>query len=151
MNFNYLQLFIILIVAGMTVELAEAQNRPGDREAGVILGEPTGISAKFWRDGNSAYDLGLAWSFGRGGKLHIHSNYLIHRSLDPPDVYFYYGLGARLLFRDDPEAAARVPAGIQYFIPDTRLTLFLEIAPMLNLIPETKFLLNGGLGMRIFI
>lgn len=129
-----------------------AQNLPGDSEIGIILGEPTGLSAKFWTSNSTAFDVGLAWSLGGRGSIHVHADYLRHNVLDSgtEDLLFYYGLGARMLFRDDPIVSARIPLGIQYIIPDSRLGVFFEIVPMLNLIPATDFDVNGGLGIRYF-
>lgn len=132
---------------------ADAQGRPGNTELGIILGEPTGISLKFWQSGSTAIDAAVAWSFGRHESVHIHADYLWHKNLQANrgTFYLYYGLGARAIFADDPKVGARIPVGLQYIIPDTRLTFFFEVAPILDLIPATKFGVNGGLGVRFFI
>jgi hypothetical protein len=135
----------------LTANDSYAQQRPSNTELGIIVGEPTGLSAKFWTGANSAFDLGLAWSFSGQGSMHIHSNYLLHNTLDNQDLALYYGLGGRLLMRDDPKVGIRIPLGLQYVIPDSRLGLFFELAPMLNLIPDTEFDVNGGLGLRYFL
>ncbi|MEX1213353.1 MAG: hypothetical protein WEA36_10955 [Balneolaceae bacterium] len=140
-----------LVVWMLTASALQAQNRASNSELGIIVGEPTGISAKFWTGNNTAFDLGLAWSFSGQGSMHIHSSYLIHKTIENnPDLALYYGIGARLLMESDPKVGARVPLGLQYLIPDSRLSLFFELAPMLNLIPETDFDVNGGLGLRYF-
>ncbi len=126
------------------------QDRPTNREVGIIVGEPTGFSGKFWTSDRTAIGLGLAWSFGGRGSMHIHGDYLFHHRIEDPDLDFYYGLGARLLMRDDAALGIRIPLGIQYNIPDTNLSAFFELAPMLNLAPATDFDLNGGLGIRYF-
>lgn len=132
---------------------AEAQNRNSNTELGIILGEPTGISLKAWQSDNIAFDAGLAWSFGDNGSIHLHGDYLRHKWLDVESgsLALYYGLGARLQLADDPRLGARIPVGLQYNIPDTRLTTFFEVAPLLDLIPETTFDVNGGLGLRIYL
>lgn len=146
----------ITITLGLLILLlmynpVQAQDRPGNSELGIIVGEPTGLSAKFWTGGRSAFDLGLAWSFSGQGSMHIHSNYLRHSSIENnPDLYLYYGLGGRLLMKSEPKVGVRIPLGLQYMIPDSRLSLFFELAPMLNLIPATDFDVNGGLGLRYF-
>lgn len=128
-----------------------AQDRPGNTELGLIVGEPTGLSAKFWTDGNTAFDLGLAWSFSGQGSMHIHSSYLVHNTMDNPEIALYYGLGGRLLMQDDVKIGARIPLGLQYIIPESRLGLFFELAPLINLLPNTDFDINGGLGLRYFL
>lgn len=117
-------------------------------ELGVIIGEPTGLSAKFWTSGNTAVDLGVAWSLGESGNMHLHSNYLWH-FWSQGGVGFYTGLGGRILFDDDTQFAARIPIGLQFNIA-RRLGLFFELAPTLPIIPETRssFDINGGAGIR---
>lgn len=146
-------LLLMLTVIFICVSASDgiAQDRPTNTEFGIIVGEPTGLSAKFWTGSNSAFDLGLAWSFSGQGSMHVHSNYLLHNTLDNPDLALYYGIGSRLLMQEDPKIAIRIPLGLQYIIPDSRLGLFFELAPMLNLIPDTDFDVNGGLGLRYFL
>ena len=141
----------ILIIAA--IGHASAQSRNSNTELGIILGEPTGISLKAWQSDNIAFDAGLAWSFGDNGSIHLHGDYLRHKWLDVESgsLALYYGLGARLQLADDPRLGARIPVGLQYNIPDTRLTTFFEVAPLLDLIPETTFDVNGGLGLRIYL
>ncbi|REL24894.1 hypothetical protein DYD21_16555 [Rhodohalobacter sp. SW132] len=132
---------------------SHAQDRYSNTELGIILGEPTGISLKMWQSDQTAFDAGFAWSFGGSGSVHIHSDYLRHNWLDSETggLALYYGLGARVRLADDARLGVRIPVGLQFNIPDTRLATFFEVAPLLDLIPETTFDVNGGLGIRIFI
>ncbi|MGA9115593.1 MAG: hypothetical protein WB626_02350 [Bacteroidota bacterium] len=43
----------------------------------------------------------------------------------------------------------RMVGGFGYLPPDTPLEVFLEIAPVLNLVPAAGPSLNGGAGLRI--
>lgn len=142
--------FALLLGAISTLD---AQSRYSNTEIGVILGEPTGISFKAWQSDRTAIDAALAWSFGDNGSVHLHADYLRHNWLDVDSgsLAFYYGLGGRVKFADDSRVGARIPVGLQYLFPDTRLSMFFEVAPTLDLIPETSFGVNGGIGVRIFI
>ena len=148
-----LSLLFSALLAFSISNTADAQSRESNTELGIILGEPTGISLKAWQSDNVAFDAGLAWSFGDNGSLHLHGDYLRHNWLDVESgsLALYYGLGARLQLADDPRLGARIPVGLQYNIPDTRLTTFFEVAPLLDLVPETSFDVNGGLGLRIYL
>ena len=123
---------------------------------GVILGEPTGVSAKSWTSNTTAIDAALAWSFVDKGALHIHADYLFHNfqliSLDGKGkLPIYYGFGARLKFGDnDTQLAIRIPVGINYLFGDAPVDIFLEVVPMLDLLPETKFQFNSAIGARYF-
>lgn len=143
----------LILCLSASLPTADAQSRPGNTELGIILGEPTGISLKFWQSNTTAIDAAVAWSFGRNESVHIHSNYLIHSDLeaDQGSFMFYYGLGARALLADDPKFGARIPLGLQYIVPSSRLSLFFEVAPTFDLMPATKFGVNGGIGVRYFI
>lgn len=133
-------------------ENAVAQHRHSDFEAGIILGEPTGISLKKWQSANTAFDAAIAWSFGKNESVLIHASYLYHSPLevDEGDLIFYYGLGARAVISNDPVFGARIPVGLQYILPSARLSFFFEVAPTFDLIPATKFGVNGGVGARLF-
>ena len=52
----------------------------------------------------------------------------------------YYGFGARVLLHsgDDSKFGLRVPFGLDFFVAGGRFDIFVEIAPILNLIQETQ-------------
>ena len=126
----------------------------GNVGIGVILGEPTGLSAKLWN--NTAFDLGVAWSFSGNGHFHIHGDYLFHRfgifDVSKGALPLYFGVGARMLFRDeaDDNIGVRFPIGIEYYFDDLPLAVFVEIVPILDLAPSSDFDINGGLGGRFY-
>lgn len=152
---DYLKLALIvaLFFCGSIVNNAYAQYRPGNTELGVMLGEPTGISLQVWQSGSTAIDGAVAWSFGRHDHVHIHADYLKHNPLDvnQGSLTFYYGIGARAILADEARFGARFPVGLHYIIPDSRVSLFVEVAPIFNLIPATDFDMNGGIGVRYFL
>ena len=124
---------------------------PGGFELGVILGEPSGISAKMWFDRDTALDGALSWSLGSNDKLHIHADFLwhdyglIHSTAVLP---VYYGIGGRIILDDDAHLGARVPIGISWLPDGVPLDLFVELAGILDIIPDLDFELNGGIGIR---
>jgi hypothetical protein len=138
---------IVLMAIGGAI-LAENSNAQS-REIGIIIGEPTGLSAKFWTSGRTAVDFGVAWSFSGSGSMHLHSNYLLHFWIQSGTA-FYLGFGGRMLIKDTPEIAARIPLGLQVNLAGGRLALFFEGVPMLAIYPDTGngFDVNGGLGIR---
>jgi hypothetical protein len=121
---------------------------------GVILGEPTGISAKYWVGTRNAVDGGLAWSFRHNGYFNVHADYLWHFPLKFEDVErlnFYVGIGGRLGFGSGSTVVgARIPVGLVYWPGGVPLDVFLEVAPILDLAPATEFTANGGVGVRFF-
>jgi hypothetical protein len=129
---------------------------------GIIIGEPTGLSMKAWLGEGSAFDLAAAWSFEGRGFLHLHGDYLRHADvIDVPKGFlpFYYGIGARLRIREDdrPRDAdedilfgIRIPLGMTYLFVNAPLDLFVEIAPVVELVPSTDVDLDGGIGIRFY-
>ena len=146
-------LFIITLIFGLT-NFSFTQNKGFG--LGVIIGEPSGVSAKSWMTSTTAVDAAIAWSFVDNGALHIHADYLIHNfqliSIDVKGkLPIYYGIGARIKFgNDDTRLAVRIPVGIDYMFGDAPVDIFLEVVPMLELIPKTKFQFNAALGARYF-
>ncbi len=77
---------------------------------GLILGEPTGLSAKFWTSKVNAFDFGLGVSVGgdrishkydydKSGRIHFHMDYLWHsfNAISSTERFpLYYGLGGQI-------------------------------------------------------
>lgn len=121
---------------------------------GVILGEPTGLSAKVWVSPQRAFDAGAAWSFRNKGFLHLHADYLWHfpgRINTPEEIDLYLGIGARVGFSaKDGIVGIRFPAGVGWRPQNVPIDLFIEIAPIFDLVPATGLSLNGGIGARFY-
>jgi len=121
---------------------------------GVILGEPTGLSGKYWVSNQNAIDAGMAWSFRRSGFFHIHSDYLWHFPLKAEtDQRFtlYAGVGGRLgIVSHDALLGVRIVGGFAFWPKNTPLDIFVEFAPVLDLAPATEMSANGGVGIRFF-
>ena len=133
-----------------TVSLAQ-----GGTGLGIMVGEPTGLSLKTWLGGSEALDAGLAWSFVDEGAVHLHGDYLLHNfgvfNVDRGSLPVYYGIGARAFLKnDDVRLGVRVPLGLEYIFSGSGADLFFELAPLLDLTPETAFSLNGAAGVRYF-
>ncbi len=121
---------------------------------GVILGEPTGVSAKYWLNAKNAIDGGLAWSFKGSGFLHVHGDYLWHFS----DVFksserfvLYTGPGVRFGGgKGGGVFGVRVVGGIGYWPKGAPMDIFAELAPVVDLAPSTRATFNAGIGARYF-
>ncbi len=164
---------LLMLVLSLTGGNAEAKppakgSGAGPLGIGVILGEPTGLTGKFWRDGSSAYDLGIAWSFN--DFLLIYGDILFHWSELPlrtsRDREFrpYIGGGLVLListednrkderyFTDDGSVGLgfRVPLGIEWRPRDVPVGVFGELVPGIGLVPSTFGFIQGGIGIRYY-
>lgn len=122
---------------------------------GVMLGEPTGVNGKYWLSDTTAVDSGLAWSFAGGQTaFHIHSDYLFHNfglfKMRDHELQFYFGGGARLKFADRTKFGIRVPVGMAYKFDQEPIDLFFELAPIVDLAPNTEISINLGVGARYY-
>ena len=139
---------LVLIVIAAATGLFAQNSGLG---VGLILGEPTGLSAKMWTGQTTAFDAAAAWSFGDEGALHLHADMLFHNfGLINQSFPVYYGLGARVKLADDPKIGLRVPVGIAYQIPNVPLDVFIELVPVLDLLPDVDFGFNSALGIRYY-
>jgi len=145
-------IYLALIAVLLVFSGVEAQDEGFG--LGVILGEPTGISGKLWTGDRTAIDGAVAWSFEDKTAVHLHADFLFHKfdHIEPEKGEFslYYGIGGRIKFEDDSKAGVRFPGGINYLFPEAPLDLFVEIVPLLDLAPSTKFRFNAALGIRYF-
>lgn len=120
---------------------------------GIMVGSPTGLSGKLWVSQQNAVDVGLAWSFSHEGYMHIHGDYLWHfpHAIRSSERFVLYaGIGGRVGLSDDARIGVRIPGGIGWWPRNVPLDVFLEIAPVLDLAPETDFDMTGALGARYF-
>lgn len=121
---------------------------------GIILGEPTGISFKNWVGSRTAIDGGVAWSFSDNDSLHLHLDYLVHNfnifKAKKGKLALYYGIGGRVKIHDESRFGVRIPVGINYIFGNAPLDIFIELVPVLDLVPSTEFGLTGGIGIRYY-
>ncbi len=145
-------IFLFLGTLSISSKVQAQQTGGGKTGVGIMLGEPSGISLKSWNNSNTAWDLGLAWSLSGKDAIHVHADYLWHKWLDVEkgELAFYYGIGGRVVFTDDPFAGVRVPFGLNYLIEDSPVGVFFELAPILDFLPDTDGDVNGSLGVRFY-
>jgi hypothetical protein len=152
MNMKPIQIIFILILL-FTYNLS-AQNQGFG--AGIILGDPTGLSAKAWLSEGNAVDFGLGYSiFPSNKKISLHADYLFHADgikFTHGRIPIYYGFGARLRFRESKSGSfgARGVIGALYYFKEVPIDLFFEIVPVFQLLPETALRFDAGIGARYY-
>ena len=154
-----LVVLIVITIACTSAVAAPKQQvnaiHPGLFELGLYLGEPTGLSAKYWINRQNAIEGIAAWAFSKGF-LVVSADYL----LNFPDVVKIEGetfplfIGAGAIMRVDMgtgggiSVGARFPVGALYVFRGVPLEISLELVPGLYLFPDTQFLAMGGIGIR---
>lgn len=133
---------------------------------GLILGEPTGLSAKLWTSKVNAFDFGLGVSVGgdrisyignynNGSRVHFHMDYLWHsfNAISSSERFpLYYGIGGRFNSGGgyDGSLGIRGVFGIAWFPHSTPIDVFFELVPVLQLTSSFGFGIDAGLGIRYF-
>lgn len=134
---------------------------------GLILGEPTGLSARFDITKAHAIDALFSWSWYHyeQKRFLIHADYLFkYYGLVPipkGDTALYFGAGARTggfywhnhdkVYAGDEYTGffgLRVPAGILYQLNPAPIEFLFEVAFIVDLFPEVSPDFNIGIGIR---
>ena len=121
---------------------------------GLILGEPTGLSAKLYLKDDQAIQGAVGFAFVGGG-LHVHADYVWHPYILQDRELFvlpvYIGPGVRVIdYRDGRDGdslaiGARVVGGILFDFKQIPLDAFVEVAGVL----EYEFADGEGLGLAL--
>jgi hypothetical protein len=154
------KVFPLLIIAIFMINVTYAQqdlSLTGPEEVpkleiGVTIGEPSGLSGKWWLDRRSAVQGVVGYSFTHNGRLHLNADYLYHSgffSITRGILPVYFGLGAVVRANESFTLGARIPVGAEYILNLGSLALFAEIAPQVDFITDVEFAINGGAGIRL--
>jgi len=125
---------------------------------GVVLGEPTGISGKYWLDEHTAVDGAFGYSFG--DRFRLSMDYLVHtNAFESPEFPFYYGIGGAMAGgrgyiaksrSGDFALGARGVIGVSYLFKRAPLDAFLEIAPIIFIAPPFGLSMDFCFGIRVY-
>ncbi len=143
--------FLVLLLLPPTLAHGEVSSA----SAGIIMGEPTGISFKTWLNEDTALAAAAAWSFADGREaFHIHGDYLNHIfGLFHPKrgrMAVFYGFGARVKTEPQTRAGIRIPFGVTYIFEGAPLDIFFQIVPLLDMAPSTEANVNIGAGIGYY-
>lgn len=122
--------------------------------AGLILGEPIGVSLKYWLNDQIALDGAAAWSFWHENNFEFHADALFHKfdwipvSRGKLPVYFGGGFRVKLQDNNDDRFGVRGPVGLSYIFDDIPLDIFVEVGPVIDFTPKLQGGVTGGIGAR---
>lgn len=151
MKYKYGLLALLVLIASNTFA-----SEGGKYGLGIILGEPTGITDKYFFNEESAIDFGAGWQISDTKNFQIYGDYLYHLNyiLDVSEGTFplFFGAGLRYVIReeDDDKLGIRLPVGLEYIVQNLPIRIFVELVPVLELTPDTELDLDGGVGVRYF-
>jgi len=158
-----LVLAVVVATAAPVRAIADPGVDKGTLGVGIILGEPTGITAKLYLKDDQAIQAAIGSAF-IGGGLQLHADYVFHPYILQTRSSFvlpvYVGPGIRLIDysngRDDSSFAigARLVGGLLFDFKEVPLDAFIEAAGVLEY--EFKdgrgvaIRLNAGAGVRYY-
>ncbi len=144
-----------------------AYGEAGRWAAGVVLGSPSALTAKYWKNSLQAYQFGLGYDMNR--HITFYGDHLWHfprvpgeMNIDAPGLVPYLGIGGLLRVYTDEQPrnrdnegrnmrlVFRVPLGLEWMIPQVPLGLFVEIVPGVRLVPNLTGEFGGGIGLRYY-
>lgn len=143
---------VIVFLSAFVVQVFAQDAELPRFEIGIIAGSPSGLSVKYWVAPRSAIDAGGGWSFDED-RLELFADYQFHYllfGLERGTLPLYFGLGGALQITDDESfLGIRVPLGGSYIFQGPPISLFVEVAPIMEFIPETEFDWAAGVGIRL--
>jgi hypothetical protein len=127
----------------------------GKLGVGIILGDPTGASLKYWLNDTMAVDGAIGWSPRDHTDLYLHGDILWHDfDLIPVSqgrLPLYFGVGGLVRVRDDNDdnqIGVRAPVGLSYMFDNIPVDVFVEVAPAIDLAPDVRGEVTGDIGVR---
>lgn len=161
-------MFFVLILLGTIFNNSYAQSPEGKNLGfGIILGDPTGLTLKYWtqRENALVFDLGASYF----GSPRIGVDYLWHFDAFRSNIAklyagfggvlgigegrgFYYTEHHGFYFRSDNSAGLGVRGvfGINVIPRTTPLEFFLELGLLVGLTPDVGSAGDVGIGMRFY-
>jgi len=149
--------FVLTIaVIAWSANAQAVTSRVGNREdfgIGAALGQPLGVTGKYWLNSTEAIDGFAGYHFN--SNFDVHADYLWHTfsSFDVTNgrLPFFAGLGGRVNLGNSSDFGVRIPFGVSYLFPTDPIELFAEITPVIKLLKHTGFDMDGQIGVRIYI
>ena len=155
MNFRTLLLFPVLLALCAT----SAKSQTEGFALGAQLFSPTGITAKATLSKNAAITGLIGFNINEfNNTISLQTNLILNGNKDSFNIESgflrsYYGIGVNFIFQENSDAGIgfRVPLGIQYELQDQPLEIYMDIAPTINIEPNSAFFLSSSMGFRYFL
>lgn len=138
-----------LPVQAVTSRVGSAQ----DLGVGIALGQPMGVTGKYWLSSTVAVDAEAGYHFN--SNFDIHSDYLWH-SFSSFDIQngrlpFYFGVGGRVNLGNDSNFGMRLPIGVSFLPSSEPYEFFAEVAPVVRLLKDLGIDIDGVVGVRVYL
>lgn len=125
---------------------------------GANLFSPAGVSAKYTLSESTAITGVVGFSLNDfNNSFTLQANFIKNGekdqfSLESGLLRSYFGAGLNLTFQEwgDTGVGLRVPLGVEYAIEQQPLEIYMDIAPTLDIQPNTAFYFSSSMGVRYF-
>ena len=144
----------MITVVLLGAALAALPARAADNEklgAGVILGVPFGVTAKYWLDSRYAVQSHLGVSDGDltwNADFLRNFDHVLPRKKIGARMPIYAGLGLKIKSEMNTFVGLRFVGGVSMFHSKKPIEFFAEIAPVLRLAPNEGAAFDGAVGVR---
>jgi hypothetical protein len=128
---------------------------------GIVIGDPTGLSLKFWGIGqNSALQVNIGGGgFVAPADLSVSGSLLFHALLTrETPINGYLGVGAfaginQRRHGDEAVFGILVPLGLEFILSEVPLDLFIEVPPVIGFTTkgDVRAGLTFGIGLRFIL
>ncbi|MEQ1877943.1 MAG: hypothetical protein ABL958_14975 [Bdellovibrionia bacterium] len=161
----------LLIVSSFSIGAFADSPGAGRLGAGIMIGEPTALTGKYWLTRNQAVDFGFGfWTYHSTiifGDYHWYWPEIFgHKNKFVGDLSLYVGVGGGVAsWRDrywcnrwrceatgDSGTAifVRVPVGVEWFPGHPPLGVFVEVSPSFSISPGMSGYLDFATGIRYY-
>ncbi|MBK6290330.1 MAG: hypothetical protein IPH85_13035 [Ignavibacteria bacterium] len=159
-----------LLVLGSTISMQAQGPKGKDFGFGIVLGEPLGLTLKYWTSKENAWQGSIGASYFGAPRVQV--DYLWHLNVFKSDVvkliagpgagigfghegsgFWYKDKGQKYwYYRDDADfgIGVRVITGINIIPRNTPIEIFLELGPNIGIYPDFGVGLDAGVGIRFY-
>jgi hypothetical protein len=133
---------VLVVLLALAAVGASAKSKGGLR-LGLEFGNPSAVLIIR----PAPFDFKIGYNFAGNEYLFLSADYRIISGYQLVDfLHFFMGVGVYTNIQFDPgdfNLGARIPVGLQVFLIDNVLELFLEVALTVGFVPGLKFLPDG--------
>jgi len=139
--------FLMVLIGLGQISMAYESGQLG---VGIIIGNPTGPTVKYWMSDTTALDLAIGFQ----EDISVHGDILFHAwdfFPQPKRGKFgaYLGFGPKIQEKKkDDLFGIRAVAGVNYIATKYPFEIFFELVPVFELSPDTDTDLDAGVGVR---
>lgn len=142
-----------LALLGVLLAAPACAQQAGQLGLGAIVGDPIGLSGKYWLKERHALDFGL----GASHTLVLWGDYVWHGWEASPQpqrgrLRLYLSGGPRIELRTTTDFGIRTMVGLSFWptLKRTIWEMFVELGPTCRLTNDVRVRVDGGVGVRYY-